>query len=206
MVYVPAGEFLYGEDKQKIYLDGFWIDKTPVTNAEYKWFLDANPKHLVPSGWDNNYNWDEKKRTYPAGKDNHPVVIVDWEDAKAYANWSRKRLPTEQEWEKAARGTDGREYPWGAWQDGCANTQETKISGTSPVGQFSPQGDSPYGCVDMAGNVSEWSDDWYEEDTYRVLRGGSWFFTTTRSRCTFRDSNPPHFGNHYIGFRLVLSL
>lgn len=105
MVYVPAGEFLHGNDKQKIYLDGFWIDKTPVTNAEYKQFLDANPNYRIP------YSWDEKKRTYLPGKEKHPVVYVSWYDAKAYADWVGKRLLTEQEWEKAARGTDGREYP-----------------------------------------------------------------------------------------------
>lgn len=204
MVYVPAGEFLYGDDKQKIHLDGFWIDKTPVTNAEYKRFLDANPKHRVPfvnEDWAKPYNWYEKKRTHPVNKANHPVVLVSWHDAQAYAKWAEKQLVTEQEWEKAARGVDGREYPWGTWQDGRANTDETKIEGTSPVGQFSPQGDSPYGCVDMAGNVWEWVEDWYEEDVVRVLRGGSWYNDQTCSRCVVRRRINPGSGNTNWGFR-----
>lgn len=201
MVYVPAGEFLYGDNKRKMHLDDFWIDKTPVTNAEYKRFLDANPKHRVPSGssdWAKPYNWDETKRTYPAGKENHPVVLVSWDDAQAYAQWAGKRLPTEQEWEKAARGTDGREYPWGAWQDGRANTEEAGIKGTSPVRQFSPLGDSPYSCVDMAGNVWEWTDSWWDEKKeWRVLRGGSWYNDKLWSRCAARNRNYPRRSPRY---------
>lgn len=206
MVYVPAGEFLIGEDKQKIHMDAFWIDKTPVTNAEYKRFLDANPKHSVPYDWlselfGGEVSWDKKKRTYPAGKENHPVVLVSWDDAQAYAQWAGKRLPMELEWEKAARGTDGREYPWGAWQAGRANTREAGIKGTSPVGQFSPKGDSPYGCVDMAGNVWEWMEVWDKKDKYRVLRGGSWYDDKVRSRCAFRDAGDPWDGYFDRGFR-----
>lgn len=209
MVYVPAGEFLYGEDKQKVPLDSFWIDKTPVTNAEYKPFLDANPKHRVPfyngvADWAKPYNWDKKKRTYPTGKENHPVVLVSWDDAQAYAQWAGKRLPTEQEWEKTARGTDGREYPWGMWQDGRANTEEAGIGGTSPVGQFSPLGDSPYGCVDMAGNVREWTTSWWNENEKNeglVVRGASWYNDKTISRCADRDGDDPWNRRDFGGFR-----
>ena len=208
MVYVPMGKFLYGEKKREIYLDGFWIDKTPVTNAEYKRFLDANPSHNVPYSWllDRNYNWNKTWRICPVGKENHPVVLVSWEDAQAYAQWAGKRLPTEHEWEKAVRGTDGWEYPWGAWQSGRANTTEVGIGGTSPVGLFSPMGDSPYGCVDMAGNVSEWVDNSYENDRFPVLRGGSWHEDKTSSRCTLRGRPVPWSKNSgYWGFRCCVA-
>lgn len=208
MVYVPAGEFLYGDRKKKVYLDGFWIDKTPVTNVEYKRFLDANPNHRVPFlDWDDAlpYNWDEKERTYPLGKENHPVVLVSWYDAKAYTDWAGKRLVTEREWEKAARGTDGRKYPWGKWESGRANTKEAGIRGSSWVGEFSPQGDSPYGCVDMSGNVWEWTDDWYEKNKYQVIRGGSWLTDKTYGRCAARYWFGPSYRDWFDGFRSAVS-
>ncbi|MCB9007985.1 MAG: SUMF1/EgtB/PvdO family nonheme iron enzyme [Ardenticatenaceae bacterium] len=144
-VRVPAGEFLYGDDKKKVYLDEFWIAKTPVTNAEYARFV-AETKAKFPGYW--------KRSSPPAKLADHPVVNVSWHDAKAYAEWSGLELPTEEQWEKAARGTDGREYPWGnEWRENHCNTRESDIGTTTTVGQFSPQGDSVYGCVDMAGNV-----------------------------------------------------
>jgi formylglycine-generating enzyme required for sulfatase activity len=100
------------------------------------------------------YNWDRQSRTFPPYKAGHPVVLVSWHDAVAYAGWAGKRLPTEEEWEKAARGTDGRKYPWGDQEltpELCYF--DRNVGGTTPVGRYSPQGDSPYGCVDMAGNV-----------------------------------------------------
>jgi hypothetical protein len=113
MVRVPAGKFLYGNEKEERELPEFWIDKTPVTNAEYKRFLDANPEHPVPfdddvSGYGKlfKFNWDRKSRSFAQDKADHPVVLVSWHDAVAYAKWAGKRLPTEQEWEKASRGTD----------------------------------------------------------------------------------------------------
>ncbi|MCP4419232.1 MAG: SUMF1/EgtB/PvdO family nonheme iron enzyme, partial [Chloroflexi bacterium] len=157
MVRVAAGKFLYGDDKKTIHLDEFWIAKTPITNSEYKRFLDANPTIDVPySNYNsaNPHNWKKQSRTYPDTKANHPVVLVSWHDAKAYAEWAGLELPTEQQWEKAARGKDGREYPWGDdWRDNHCNTSETDIRKTTQIGQFSPHGDSPYGCIDMSGNV-----------------------------------------------------
>lgn len=208
MVLVPGGEFLFGEDKINWYLPPFWIDKTPVTQADYKRFLDANPNHQVPfrnEDWAPTYNWDQVRRTYPPGKDYHPVVMVSWHDAVAYAEWAGKRLPTEHEWEKAARGTDGRIYPWGdQWQDNHANTWEAKIGETSPVGQFSQQGDSPYGCVDMSGNVWEWTSTPYDAQSYR-LRGGSWYYDQVDARVAnaYRYSPDSWYGN--LGFRLCVS-
>jgi len=155
MVYVEGGEFIFGADSDKkdespqqtLYVDGFNIDVNPVTSAEYKVFVDATG-HRAPRNW--------KEGQIPAGKEDHPVVWVTWEDATAYAEWAGKRLPTEAEWEKAARGTDGRTYPWGdAFDSGKCNSREANIGKTSPVGQF-PEGASAYGALDMAGNVWEW--------------------------------------------------
>ena len=158
MVRVPAGSFLYGDDKKSLSLPEFWIDKTPVTNGEYKRFIDAYPNYAVPCVEEQgSYNWDRQSRMFPAGTENHPVVLVSWEDAWAYARWAGKVLPTEQQWEKAARGPDGRQYPWG---DQAPTPDLCNFNGnvgtTTPVGRYSPQGDSPYHCVDMSGNVWEW--------------------------------------------------
>ena len=207
MVYVPAGKFLYGEEKKERELAGFWIDRTPVTNAEYKRFLDANPEYPVPfaeQGWAQSYNWDGRSRSFPPGRAEHPVVLVAWYDAAAYAGWAGARLPTEEEWEKAARGTDGRKYPWGNWERGRCNTYEAGVVTTVPVGKYSPAGDSPYGCVDMAGNVWEWTAtrdavDW-------VVRGGSFINDRFQARCAFRDWALPNSGLRFYGFRLCASL
>jgi TatA/E family protein of Tat protein translocase len=224
MILIPAGEFWRGtsdadilemrvrfvwepelfEDEKpqrKIYLDAYYIDETPVTNEEYKRFVDATG-HRVPYGW--NENW----RTFPEGKGAHPVVNVNWDDANAYARWAGKRLPTEAEWEKAARGTDGRRYPWGNEFDSSrCNSWESGIHTTTPVGRYSPRGDSPYGVKDMAGNVWEWCADWYDENyyknspkenpkgpasgRYRVLRGGSWNFGSNDVRAASRNYYDP---------------
>jgi formylglycine-generating enzyme required for sulfatase activity len=206
MVHIPAGTFLYGDKKKQIELPQFWIDKTPVTNTEYKRFLDANPDHPVPfvdQGWGESYNWDRQSRTFPPDKAGHPVVLVSWHDAVAYAGWAGKRLPTEEEWEKAARGTDGREYPWGDQQptpDLC--NFGGNVDGTTPVGRYSPQGDSPYGCVDMAGNVWEWTASDYGKSS-KVLRGGAWYYDWIYVRAAYRTHSTPDSRVSNMGFRCV---
>jgi len=239
MVYVPAGEFLMGSPggkgdddehpQRSVYLDAFWIDKTEVTVAEYRKFCQATGRAMASAP---SREW----------QDDHPVVNVSWYDAVAYAVWAEKRLPTEAEWEKAARGTDGRQYPWGnTWDSGkCANVanssggprplgpnvwslhsaEKNPSGGPQPVGSY-PSGASPYGALDMAGNVWEWCVDWYGADYYRVaparnptgpasgtywvLRGGSWCYgVPTYFRCAYRlDSCHPDDRYYLNGFRCV---
>jgi formylglycine-generating enzyme required for sulfatase activity len=209
MMRIPAGQFLFGEEKEERELPEFWIDRTPVTHAEYKQFLEANPGYPVPfatEGWAQPYNWDRQTRSFPPGKANHPVVLVAWYDVEAYAEWAGTRLPTEEEWEKAARGTDGRKYPWGRWERGVCNTYEVGIGTTTPVGQYSPAGDSPYGCVDMAGNVWEWTaSKWEPGSERRVLRGGAFDLYRVHVRCAYRDWDLPGNLNRNGGFRVVVA-
>jgi len=195
MVRVPAGKFLYGDDKGEVELPEFWIDKAPVTNAEYARFI-AETGHQPPEHW--------KGETPPKKIAGHPVVNVSWDDATAYAGWAGGRLPSEKEWEKAARGTDGREYPWGEWAEDHCNSQEAGIGGTTPVGQYSPQGDSPYGCQDCAGNVWEWTASEHEE-VRRVLRGGAFHNGGRSVRCAARIRDLPNFWYWDYGFRVVAS-
>ena len=203
-VRVPAGEFLMGSDPKKdkharseeqpqhtVRLDGYLIGRYPVTNQQYLAFMQAT-KRKPPVHWVSN--------KMPIGKEAHPVVKVGWQDAWDFCEWAAKIsgapvcLPSEAEWEKAARGGDGRIYPWG---DQSPDAQRCNfnfnVKDTTLVGNYSPQGDSPYGCADMAGNVWEWVADWYAGDyyknspdsnpggpsdgDYRVLRGGSWDFS-----------------------------
>jgi hypothetical protein len=195
MVEIPAGEFLLGDKKRKSYVDAFRIDRYPVINAQYGRFVEATG-HSPPGHWEG--------ATYSAGKALHPAVCVSWDDAVAYAEWAGKRLPTEEEWEKAARGTDGREYPWGEWKEGRCNTGEAGIHDTTPVGHYSPRGDSPYGCADMAGNVWEWTaSPWESGSSLRVVRGGSWNYGRDDARCAARDGSGPHFSRGNYGFRCV---
>jgi eukaryotic-like serine/threonine-protein kinase len=213
MALVPAGKFtfgtnafsgLLGEDtgpQQEVDLPAFFIDKTEVTNAEYKAFCDAT-NYPVPPHWKNG--------TFPKGQDNHPVVRVNWYEAGAYAAWRGKRLPSETEWEKAARGTDGRMYPFGAtWNPAhVVHGQE----GPSAVGS-KPAGASPYGVLDMSGNAYEWVDDWYQAypgskfknaafgTIYKVIRGGSFDGGQDLFKVTYRGIMRPGSRSLWVGFR-----
>ncbi len=181
MVLVPEGPFLMGrperdflaEDHEKpqrmVTLSAYWIDVYPVTNARFARFLDADgyddPQWWTPEGW----AWKERHHVQqPAmwrqsgwdGAD-QPVAGVSWFEAAAYARWAGRRLPTDAEWEKAARGTDGRRYPWGDdWPTAAVVNFNMQVGRTTPVGLY-PDGVSPYGCHDMAGNVNNWVSDWY---------------------------------------------
>jgi formylglycine-generating enzyme required for sulfatase activity len=131
----------------------------------------------------------------------HPVTHVSWYETMYYAEWLGMRLHTEEEWEKAVHGTGGGEYPWGRWEDGCCNTKEAGIGTTTGVGQYSPQGDNAYGCVDMAGNVFEWTASL--EGRYRILRGGSYNHDRDLARCAFRIRHKPSYQFKNIGFRVA---
>jgi len=220
MVHVPMGEFLYGEGKNKVNLPEFWIDKTPVTNAEFAHFIQATgyetTAELTGIGYANTTGkWEDTRGAdwrHPGGPKtdiqnfpDHPVVQVSWGDALAYANWAGKRLPTELEWEKAARGTDGREYPWGnqepTWELCNFNKQEGR---TTPVGKYSLQGDSPYGCADMSGNIWEWTaSESEEEGGGKVLRGGGWSHPADNVRLILRSIHHPDDRYDTDGFRCV---
>jgi formylglycine-generating enzyme required for sulfatase activity len=138
------------------------------------------------------------------GYDRHPVIYVTWYGAGAYAKWADKKLPSEKEWEKAARGINGRVYPWGNEFDVTrCNTSESGNEGTTHVDKY-PEGTSPYGCYDMAGNVWEWTDSWHgEKKEEKVLRGGSWNLYKDYARCANRFRFVPIYRDLYIGFRCV---
>ncbi len=227
LVTVLAGEFTMGstdEDKwardsekpqHKVSVDAFRISKYPVTNAQYARFV-KDKNYQPPKHW----RGDEP----PPELRNHPVVNVSWRDALAYCKWLEEktglpyRLPTEAEWEKAARGADARIYPWGNdFSPEKCNVRKTGIGGTSPVGMF-PDGASPYGCLDMSGNVWEWTLSKYKKYPYRpddgreeidnsgdsrVLRGGSFDFNQQGARCAYRDLDPPYGWSISVGFRVV---
>jgi formylglycine-generating enzyme required for sulfatase activity len=252
MVYVPAGEFPMGstgaanlneKPQHTVYLDAFWIDRTEVTMAQYRLFTKASgyQTRAEEKGW--AYAWVESAKEWqkvngadwqhPFGPESsveqdHPVVQVTWADAAAYCTWAGGSLPTEAQWEKAARGTDGRKYPWGntfdgTWLNYCDSTCEGGDSAfddgyrfTAPVGSY-PSGVSPYGALDMAGNVWEWTADWYDDSyyaispaqnptgpesgQYRVLRGGSWNHDQSGMRTTFRLDSSSDESVDNFGFR-----
>jgi len=220
LVRIPAGPFLYGDDKRVIDLPEYWIGRYPVTNAQFSRFVRATNYRTTAeqrgSGWVwAGSKWDEVKDVdwrHPGGPktsiddgDDHPVVQVSWDDAQAFCDWAGLALPTEEEWEKAARGPDGRVYPWGDdWIAGLCNTREDQVGGTTPVGRYSPQGDSPYGCADTAGNVWEWTESWFDEgQTRRVMRGGSWNFNQYLARAAYRGDYHPDDRAYDVGFRVV---
>jgi formylglycine-generating enzyme required for sulfatase activity len=245
MAFVPSGEFLMGSPagtdgfdderpQRNVYVGAYWIDMRETTNADYEAFVRATGHRIPANASPAASLWD---RGAPfAGSSDHPVVNVSWDDAVAYCVWRGKRLPTEAEWEKAARGSDARRYPWGnEWDhtlansasfwaghtvqfdsgedwnafwlkgDGARMSRERGLKGevlTLPVGSF-PGGASPYGLLDMAGNVSEWVQDWYDPDYYskapltdpqgpsrgavKAMRGGSWLKPALSLRTTDRD-------------------
>lgn len=213
MVRIPAGRFFYSPSNKTVSLPEYWMDKTPVTNAEFQKFITANPNHPVPYS-DNHaaaaYSWDPHNRTYPPGLENHPVVLTSWHDATAYAAWAGKRLPTEEEWEKAARGPEGWLYPWGDFPptpDYC--NYNNLENGPTPVGHYSPRGDSPFGCVDMSGNVAEWAISSLSR-IGRVLRGGSYQRNAQQVSAIARYSSTlsyaPDIRYEDVGFRCVVEL
>jgi formylglycine-generating enzyme required for sulfatase activity len=218
VVEIPAGPFTMGSDKgdpedapaHQVDLPAFEIDKFEVTNADFGVFVQAT-----------NYQTYAEQKGYQtwkdqagAGKENHPVVMVTWDDAAAFCQWVGKRLPTEAEWEKAARGQDGRTFPWGNdWDPAKANVKETGLRGTAAVGSFGA-GASPYGVEDMAGNVWEWTADWYQPypknttpddyygEKFRVTRGGGWFDEEAQVRSFNRNAaDPAKTANDDLGFR-----
>ena len=197
MIHIPAGEFLYGDENEPDYLDDYWISRTPVTNRQYERFVQETD-HAPPRHWENGELHGEKA--------NHPVVWVSWHDARAFCRWAGVHLPSERQWEKAARGTDGRTYPWGneePTEQLCnGNVGEGE---TAPVSRYSPQGDSPYGVTNMAGNVWEWCQDLYEEgDESRVVRGGG-PMTWGVERCAYRKAEYPDTKNDNCGFRVMVA-
>jgi formylglycine-generating enzyme required for sulfatase activity len=212
MVFVPHGEFIMGNNT--VDLDAFWIDKTEVTNLLYAHCVEAGQCSAPRSSRSNT-------RALYFGNpefDDYPVIYVSWEDANQYCAWAGGRLPTEAEWEKAARGTDARPYPWGDDEpSGIFGLLNYQTQDTTAVGTY-PDGASPYGALDTAGNVSEWVGDWFSQDDYnnplaanptgpdsgeyRVWRGGSWANTSAdRVRTYSRTGNLPTDASSGIGFR-----
>ena len=234
MIFIPAGDFLMGsagtdpdadadeQPRHVVYLDEFWIDQVEVSNHNYRQCVEAgacSPPQLGSGLF--------------SGED-LPVVGVNWEQAAGYCAWAGARLPTEAEWEKAARGVDGRLFPWGDEFDGAllnycdANCvadwrdfdTDDGYRYTAPVGSY-PAGASPYGVLDMSGNVWEWTADWYAADAYarsiyknpigpetglqRVIRGGSWFYPRQSLRVARRHKDVPNSGYDNIGFRCAVS-
>jgi formylglycine-generating enzyme required for sulfatase activity len=214
MIAIPAGEFTMGSDVEDerpphaVFVDGFEIDKLEVTNEDFERFV-AETGYVTDAEKAGDTSW----RYYAKDKAQDPVVKVSWNDANAYCGWAGKRLPTEAEWEKAARGTDARSYPWGnQWDAVRANAKEAGHRGTTAVGSF-PAGASPYGVLDMAGNVAEWTTDWFKAypggdfyspyfgEKYRVIRGGGWFSDQSLVRTTERSASAVELANDDVGFR-----
>ncbi|MBM3332722.1 formylglycine-generating enzyme family protein [candidate division WOR-3 bacterium] len=260
MVKIPAGAFLMGSQegegesnerpRHQVTMSEYYVDKCEVTNRQFEEFVKAtgyrtDAETMSDSScvydpdssravWRTGVNWRDYAFT---GRENHPVVLVSWNDANAYCDWVGRRLPTEAEWEKAARGTDARKYPWGDaephasgihranWAVGLdwdSGPEEWKLDGygfTAPVGHY-PLGVSPYGCLDMAGNVREWCQDRYSEGYYRrspgdnpqgptsgsvrVIRDGSWFAETGGLRSARRGGNKPSLRSDFLGFRCTV--
>ena len=230
LVQIPAGAFSMGtiptglrktdpeEPQRSVTLDAYAIGMYQVTNAQYAQFVEA-------TGYPQPQFWTDARFNAP----DFPVAGVSWYDATNFLEWlcsltsEAYRLPTEAEWEKAARGTDGREYPWGnTWDAAKTNTSESQNGQLMPVGSY-PAGVSPYGCYDMAGNVSEWCSDWFHAETYqyspsdnpqgaiegrrKLIRGGSWRARGEfAARCANRAAYEPIRAVHIVGFRIAIDL
>jgi formylglycine-generating enzyme required for sulfatase activity len=203
MVLVPAGSFLFGIDKKEVTIDyDFYIDKYPVTNRDFFHFIEN-------TGFSSRYKYFKMLAEL---KPEHPVVGVSWYEAFAYCYWVGKRLPTSREWEKAARGEDGRIYPWGNEfsKDKC-NSLESGYGGTTPVDKYD-KGVSPYGCYDLVGNAFEWVEDWAAMPRFsslpyseKINRGGSFNRPKEHTTCMFFESDPPYFTMQDVGFRCAFS-
>lgn len=218
MVRVPAGEFTMGISEQELLriftldqrqtpifatevparkrrLPDYYIDRYPVTNFQYRQFIQETG-HRKPALLDDE-TW---------GAAMHPVVFVGWEDARAYALWAGKSLPTEAQWEKAGRGTDGRWWAWGDdFKPGCSNSKDYGLQQTSQVGIFD-EGISPYGCYDMCGNVWEMCEGQWIEN-HLPMRGGCFLGSATFVRITCRwTPEDPVNGAHWLGFRCVKNI
>ena len=220
MVFVSEGPFTMGSDTgsdnekpaHTVTLAAFWIDQTEVTNDKYAQCVQTGacqPPADKSSKKQPNYYGNSNFSEYP-------VIYVEWNQAKTYCEWAGGRLPTEAEWEKAARGTDGRIYPWGDSIDKTYANYNNNVGDTTAVGQYE-KGKSFYGAYDMTGNVWEWLADWYGETyyssspasnptgptsgAYRVLRGGSWSGNPINQRVTFRYGIAPVSWYYGLGFR-----
>jgi len=225
MVYVPAGNFTMGSEQysneepvHEVFLDAYWIDKYEVTNGQYEQCVAAGACSQPQSMKSDNRSSYYENEEY----ENYPVVYTDWNDAVSYCEWAGGGLPTEAQWEKAARGTDERMYPWGNETPTCSLVNYGGCAGdTSEVGSY-PTGASPYGALDMAGNVWEWVADWYDSGyysnspaenpsgptsgTYRVLRGGSWDSNDNFVRSANRNWDYPSYAGYVVGFRCVRTI
>ena len=264
MIFIPSGPFLMGSTgaqieslfqsyggsralyeceypQRSVILEAFYIDRTEVAQQQYSAFVGATGREdpFVDTDWASLYNW--KQGAYPEGLGDHPVVLVTYDDAKAYCQWAGKSLPAEAEWEKAARGTGGRQYPWGnEWEKSRLNSSTSwsehelptvkiwtkwwkdvykvrlrgNIVTTKPVGSYL-SGASPYGALDMAGNVFEWVEDWFDAYSgstydnpefgkqYGVVRGGDWYLDRIYTRAPARLRSPADHKVPTIGFRCV---
>ncbi len=222
MILIPAGRFKMGSaqagleeehPEHTVHLKAYYIDPYEVTNIQYKDFVDG-AGHRAPANWRN--------RTFPdAQKAHHPVVGVSWDDARAYAEWAGKRLPTEAEWERAARGDQGHEYPWGkACSPDHANYEDAEGK-TTAVNKYA-SGRSEFGVWDMCGNVGEWVNDWYSPRYYkmspendpkgpeagrqRAVRGGGYQGNRMDIRAAARNFYMPSSYQDYIGFRCAMDV